>query len=482
MDQRKTRWQTLLLVVMLLTASIGCSLSAAQQEAAQSGARSQPTTVTRTTVAPSRGTNTPVATTQTPAPLPATFTPTSPPTSLSLIVGKSGVGQSGHGVSAVFLVQNPNHDYALLDIRYRLTVLDTAGKTLASSEGTIDLVMPDDELPIDTHFIVPCQKLPCDLVATRVDVVIEPGRAVKVDLPQQMFTVDRTKFMAFADFSGTNMAGDFFQVTGIFQSHLEQDARDVIVEAVGYDKDGQIVGGGSGKITVLPAGGSAPVAITVITQPSQIRWSLNARIPGLDSLTEKCPIPPALEIVRQGYGRNQQGTGVAFLVKNSDSALPIQNATFQVTAYDKAGTILSTNSGKLDVIFPDDTAAGYTDLFVPVDMEIANVEIQLTEGQLLPFDLERNPLTTSSAVYVPDDLFPKVSAIVSNALDRELGYLDTVAVVYNQEGNIIGGGSMYIQSIPASEVAPAKVSVLVMGTPARVELYAGISNISTVGE
>jgi hypothetical protein len=52
------------------------------------------------------------------------------------------------------------------------------------------------------------------------------------------------------------------------------------------------------------------------------------------------------------------------------------------------------------------------------------------------------------------------------------------AIVYNEAGDIIGGGFTYLDFAPANDKTAVEVSITCIGTPAKIELYATVSSLS----
>jgi hypothetical protein len=54
-------------------------------------------------------------------------------------------------------------------------------------------------------------------------------------------------------------------------------------------------------------------------------------------------------------------------------------------------------------------------------------------------------------------------------------------LAYDSAGKIIGGGFTFLDFVPANGQTAAEVSVKVNGTPGKIEMYATVSGLSSLG-
>jgi hypothetical protein len=155
---------------------------------------------------------------------------------------------------------------------------------------------------------------------------------------------------------------------------------------------------------------------------------------------------------------------------------------FQAAIYDESGNVLGTDSGYISLIFPGETLAQSTTLSVPDGKTIDRFEVQLSEGRPTLTELTENPLMGEQTTFLPDTYFPKVTGMVKNNLDRQIKNIKVVAVAYDPEGNIIGGGFTYLDFVPANGTSAVEVGVGVSNTPERVVIYPTFSGLTSIGE
>jgi hypothetical protein len=188
-----------------------------------------------------------------------------------------------------------------------------------------------------------------------------------------------------------------------------------------------------------------------------------------------------LKVEATGFGQDKTSVAYAFTISNPNQGLAVESTQYQVSVYDEAGKVLKTDSGYLDVVFPGQVTgfAGTTYLDSDSDV-VAKVEIQLSEGDYE--STEAMPTFESSQVaYVPADYSPQVAAVISSPYKKDVDTLRVAAIAYDDAGKIIGGGYTYLSFVPASGQSAVMMSVTTQGEPAKVEVYAGFSSLSSLG-
>jgi hypothetical protein len=458
-------------VLLVFFTALGCTLPALQKSA-----QPTPEPVLET---PTRESS-PVPPTKTPAPTATvTLTPLPKPKDLALS-SEVALAQVALKTYAFFVVENPDPALAVTSSSYQIIFYDAQGSTLGDTSGNIGILYPGEKRGIGLAFEGSGTKAP-----SRAEVKLKTGDPLVVKGTKPPLPVEQANFFEIGNFTGTNMQGAFYSVTGLIRSSLDVDINNMEVAALGFGEDGKIVGGGTGKIDFLTAGGHAAVQIQVYTLEknlNKIHWEVYPNPGELDSAAKQGEAEPALRVVDQGFGQTEEGTGVAFLIENTDKNMLMQDALYRATAYDKAGKVLDTETSSLNLVFPGETAAFYADLTIPRNRKADHVEIDLKPGKLVKYELAESPFTTGEAKFSYDPSFPKVNGIVTNTLGKEISSVAVIAVAFDKAGKIIGGGSTHLSSVPASGKAPVEITVTVKSGPARVALYASLATFSEIGK
>lgn len=216
--------------------------------------------------------------------------------------------------------------------------------------------------------------------------------------------------------------------------------------------------------TLAPAAGSTATAVpspTPVATPSPT------------------PSPEGMRILSQGFGGSGSRVGYAFVVENPNHGLAAENVTFQVAAYDAAGTVLRADSGDLAVLWPGERSAVARQLLLPEGTKIDRLEVQVRSGRFR----SSGPVPwfrTENVVYRGGRYSTSVTGIVESPYNTDVTNVAVYAVAYDGGGRIVGGGFTYLKFVRAGGKAAVEVGITASGTPARVELYPTLTDVSQV--
>lgn len=194
------------------------------------------------------------------------------------------------------------------------------------------------------------------------------------------------------------------------------------------------------------------------------------------------PMPKAkeTEIVAYGFGQDDRDLGFAFLVANPNAGFAVESSQYQVAAYDEAGAVVETESGYIEIILPGQTLGVAGTMWLDEDVRTSEIEVQLLEGEFVP--TEPIPtFTVDNAIYQEGDYAAYATGIVGSLYNRDLENVRVSAVVYNQVGDIIGGGFAYLDFILAGSTTGVEVSVTSSEGVAEVGLFPCVSGLTFLG-
>jgi Tol biopolymer transport system component len=214
------------------------------------------------------------------------------------------------------------------------------------------------------------------------------------------------------------------------------------------------------KVVVVAANVKVPDS----TSPTAITTTPTPTIP----ISEAQP----LRVTEQWFARTQpDGLSYAFMVENPNQNLALENARYQVTAYDEAGTVLGTYSHIIPVVFPAQRLGVASRIHLLEEAEVAKLDIQINPGESKASELTGGPFTTEQVTFTRDPIYPKVTGIVKSSLEKDVTHLAVTAIIYDESGVIIGGGDEILNFVLANGQAAASVNVEMTAEPAKVELY-----------
>jgi len=189
------------------------------------------------------------------------------------------------------------------------------------------------------------------------------------------------------------------------------------------------------------------------------------------------PKPEAITIVQQGFGQDGNNLGFAFIVSNPNEGFSVESSQYQLAAYDAAGAVVKTDSGYIELLLPGQTLGVGGSVYVDDGVTVDKVEVQISPGDVVA----AGPLPTFSvdkAVYTPGGFSSQVTGIITSPYKRAIENVRVSAVLYNTAGDIVGGGSTFLNFIAAGGTAGTLVPVNGSKEVAKVELYPMISALS----
>jgi hypothetical protein len=400
---------------------------------------------------------------------PTAEAPTTTTDAQGLKLISKGFGQNKRSAVAAFVVENTNQNLAAERTAYQVAVYDKSGAVIKAESGYMTLILPTQRIGEAVSLF-----LPEGAIIDHVDVQIKPGNFQPTDAVDT-FTHDKVVLRP-------GLIGD--RVTAIIKSPFQRDFDEVHVAAIAYDAQGVIIGGGSDFVGFVPAQGQAAVDIGVTTSKPAAKFDLFPSLSELSLLgANVAAAPPGSQTLRlTGKGYGQKGTSVsyAFLVENPNSSYSVERSRYQVAAYAADGTVLRTSSGFLTLLLPNQKSGEAGSLFVEGNAVVARLDVQIESGTYTSSD----PLPTfgsSNVTFRPGTFSATVTGIVKSPYQKDVKLVQVAAVVYDQSGSIIGGGTTILDFVPANGQAAVEVPVTVGKTPAKVELYATVSGLSAFG-
>lgn len=193
------------------------------------------------------------------------------------------------------------------------------------------------------------------------------------------------------------------------------------------------------------------------------------------------PKPEPIKLISQGFGQKGQELGYSFIVENPNSGLALENSQYQIAIYDAGGTVIMAESGYIELILPGQKLGIGGTAYLNEGLEASKIDVQIIAGNAKATDLTTT-FTTDKVTYYSSDIFSKARGIIVNPFDKDLSELRISAVIYNEAGEIIGGGYTYLNFLLAQSSTGVEMTVTSAGQVAKVELYPAVSGLSMLTE
>jgi hypothetical protein len=262
---------------------------------------------------------------------------------------------------------------------------------------------------------------------------------------------------------------------------MDKDITDLQVAAIAFDQQDRVIGGGYGFLSFVPAYGQSPVSVGMIVSGQPAKVEIFPGASGLWSIHDASTVAPTLKLVRSGFSQDRQQAHYAFFVENPNQQEAVQSVRFQAAAFDADGNPLEAASGNIPLLLPGERLGVSGCLFLPENSSASRIEVQLLPGEYTPLQrLSNPPLSTVQISYSDSSGIRKTVGIIRNTLNRDVSNVQVYAVAYDVNGNLVGGGSSFLNSIDGNSDAAVEILISCAGTPARVELYPAMTDLTAI--
>jgi len=172
--------------------------------------------------------------------------------------------QKDERVTAIYLLKNGGSD-AWQGATFNTAVYDTRGRVLASSPWYVNYLYPDQTFALAVDFFVPA-----GTKADQLKVIPLTQTLFEGNLLDDPLVVEQVDFMP-DEYSP--------KVTGILRNDSDKKLQSVQIVAVVENASGKIIGGGTGYLDQLAAGGTGAFSITVNVDGKPAKASVYPLLP-----------------------------------------------------------------------------------------------------------------------------------------------------------------------------------------------------------
>jgi hypothetical protein len=185
------------------------------------------------------------------------------------------------------------------------------------------------------------------------------------------------------------------------------------------------------------------------------------------------------ELIDAGYYQSGGYVYYAFTATNPNPGHAIRLTTYEVRLFDSRGSPIGGDSGIIPVIWPGETIA--TASPIRATQEPARIQVSFSTGTL---EAAARPARLEPVLgeYQEEASGSRVRASVNNALHQDLRELKATAVLYDSDGEIIGGHFTDVDLLRARGAADVVIELMATPDqePARVMVYTSFSNFTLV--
>ena len=345
---------------------------------------------------------------------------------------------------------NSLDDAILRDLQLDVQALDAQGNRIAQQRTSFRYLFPKETTGLVQQF-----ELNAGLQIASVEVRVVDGlidRGLKYSQP---LTIQNTS--AFR-------VGNDYSVTGWLSNADSYTYTQVKLNAIAYNKKGQIVGGGYANFDFVPEKDQVGFNIKVNSKQGEVVDHVDVH-PWITSYSASLEGGNWWNSIKKTEWNfivdqyNQLAGGALF--KNQTDHILTQ--TFYIlTVTDKDNRVCQATNGYYDVIWENEEVVFAPEpLQLPEECVGQTVDLVIVPGEFGQFPINYNPLETSQAAFNEDN---DITVSVINNLNASVSQARVYAVVRNQDGRVVGGGYQITETIHSGSSVNITIPIAYLGS------------------
>lgn len=371
--------------------------------------------------------------------------------------------QDGRNLITTFVFENLDTSAGIEDIEYNVVVTDASGTTIQTETGYIDFMNAGARLGVASQMYLD-EGLEAE--AVDIDWVYYMDATGSVENP---FTFENTRYY---------FDPNWDRFTAAMVNPTSSAYTNVRVDVIAYDSAGIVIGGGFTYVDFIPANDKVGVSINGYVSDDPASFEFFPRMGILSDTLSNEEMTENINILQTGFFYNETSLTGGFLVENTANQ-EMKDAQYYLTIYEADGTVAQTAKGYINFLWPGQPfAISPGTITLSEGAAPAEFVVQLKSGTLEDHELDSNPLSAQNATYLADPNFPKVSVTINNAHSAVIDNPYLTVLLFNAEGEIIGGNYSYPDPIPANGSLDFEIFVtqVTADPPARVEAYVTVTS------
>ena len=373
-----------------------------------------------------------------------------------------GYGQDQNSLSYGFIIENPNDNILFERVEYLVAAFDENGIVVETDSATISTLLPGETTGISGDMY-----LDDGITVTNIEIKIKTNRYEEME-KIETFSVNSTSYLD----------SDYFQyATGVIHNPFEMNITNLRVSAILYDENDQIIGGGYTYQDFILKNSDIGVKISTTSKGVVSRVEIYPILSSLSNNKEFQDEFKSLEITKYGYGQDGNSIGAGFIILNPNENYGIEDSKYQVTCFSNDGIVLDTDSGYINVIYPNQIIGIASELYLSETSNVDYIDVQVLNGDYV--SLEQTEYFKYENIVVQNSGYsPKVTGVVINPFENDITDLKINAIVYDEDDEIIGAGYTYLDFILSQSKGAVDPTVTLEGIPSNAEIYALITSLT----
>jgi len=373
-------------------------------------------------------------------------------------------------LSTFIFLKNNETENTFVDVEYTVHAYDASGAQVDNDSTTVGYIFPGqtiglvNEIWLDDGITV--DSIDVDWIIGSQEVY--PGYEDPFETSKALYLDDN----------------GWYYLTGVLTNKDIVTYSDLRVSAIGYDNAGKIVGGGYGYVDFIPSDDYVGMSVSSTFTSAPDRIEFYPAFTSWTSYFEDGDWWNNIEVIDYGFVQNDYEVGGGMLVKNITDTLH-EDSQFYVTVYDANGYVCAVDSGYIDLLWPGETLGVSPGAIYPPESCLPDkVDVIVMPGDFSEHELSANPLVVVDYKFGEDDYYPTVSVTLKNTLSQSVSDPLVFVLLFDEEGDIVGGGSGWPEDFEANGTLTMDVYVTYASNipPVRIEVYPTITTWSDIGQ
>lgn len=365
-----------------------------------------------------------------------------------VILEESAWMQEGSLVFVGYLIENPSSDLLYENVEFTIRLFGFSGNLIDTGYSSVPWFFPNMTTGVVSTFYVDDDSV----IVDSVEVNWTFKGTSSPDTFENPFT---TENIVLWDNAGYPV------VTGRIINNSSTTYTDVSANIICYDSDGEVIGGGISYLTFIHQNDFMGFITYVDTFGDVASVEVFPSLNYYTQFIDKTDFWSEISILDDYFFEDEFGFIKGGIVLQNETDSVLRYSYIYVTFFDEDDNITTTGEEYIALLLPGDSLGIIPWISTPPEGSTSvRYDLLLLPGETVDdFELDSNPFRVNRAT-VTGDFDDYVLVNFTNTYTKQVSDLDVYVMVYNADGQIIGGGTNWTRdSIPAGGTAEIEVWV-----------------------
>lgn len=373
-----------------------------------------------------------------------------------VVLEKSAWYQEGSTVFTGYLIENPTSDIVYEDVEFTIRLFGASGNLIDTSYTNVSWFFPNTTRGVVAMFYLSDENVAVDSadITWTFKGTSSPGAV------SDPFTTDS---LVYWENNGYPL------VTGKIVNNESTTYTDLRMDIICYDRSGMVVGGGTSYLDFIHLNDYMGFIAYVDAFGDVDRVEAFPSFSYSTRMIDKTDFLSEISVVEDYFYEDTFGYLQGGMIIQNETDEVLRSSVIYITFYDENDNIATAGSSFIDLLLPNSTLGIAPWVSTPpAETNSVRYDILMLPGESDPdYELDTSPFRINSTA-VTGDFDNYVLVNFTNTYSKQASEVDVFVLLYNQAGNIIGGGNTW-----TSEPTPA-------GGTAEIEVWVSYSTTETI--